>query len=146
MDTRLSYLRLPLEVHGAEIAQGRVAARRIPDRSLALERDDARRLGDGGFGRDIVLAGVGLEILELQLHLLEQATAALGAGAVLLALNLAICSLRCAIIAWVAFSRAEALASRASASSARWIVAASSALNATTSSGRGEMAASRGRE
>ncbi len=29
MDTRLSYLRLPLEVHGAEIAQRRVAARRI---------------------------------------------------------------------------------------------------------------------
>ena len=29
MDTRLSYLRLPLEVHGAEIAQGRVPARGI---------------------------------------------------------------------------------------------------------------------
>ena len=26
MDTRLSYLRLPLEVYGAEIAQGRVPA------------------------------------------------------------------------------------------------------------------------
>ena len=29
MDSRLSYLRLPLEVHGTEISQGRVAARRI---------------------------------------------------------------------------------------------------------------------
>ena len=58
---------------------------RLPDRSLALGRGNARRLGGGGFGRDIVLAGVGLQILELQLHLLEQAAAALGAGAVLLA-------------------------------------------------------------
>ena len=58
---------------------------RLPCRSLALERGNARRLGGGGFGGEIVLAGVGLDILKLQFHLLEQATAALGTGAVLLA-------------------------------------------------------------
>jgi len=51
----------------------------LSDRSSALERRDAGRLGG-----DRVLAGVCLEILGLELHLLEQATAALGARAILL--------------------------------------------------------------
>lgn len=58
---------------------------RLLDWSPALERGNARRLGGGGLGRELVLAGVGLKILELQLQLLEQAATALGAGAVLLA-------------------------------------------------------------
>jgi hypothetical protein len=40
------------------------------------------RGGFGGFGGDTIFTGVGFEIFELQLHLLEQAGAALGAGAV----------------------------------------------------------------
>ena len=42
-----------------------VLGERLPDGPLALERGNARRLGGGGFGRKIVLAGVGLQILEL---------------------------------------------------------------------------------
>ena len=57
-------------------------------------------------------------------------------------LSLAICSLRCAITASVALSRAWALASLASASSARWVALASTAFSASISSGRGETAAS----
>ena len=65
-------------------SRGRCAGERLSDRTLPLEDSDARP-GRGGSGREIVLAGVGLEILKLQLHLLEQAAAALGAGAILLA-------------------------------------------------------------
>ena len=57
----------------------------LPDRPLALERRDAGGVGRSDLGGEAVLAGVGFEIFEMKLHLLEQATAALGARAVLLA-------------------------------------------------------------
>ena len=50
----------------------------------ALERCDAGG-GHGHLGSQVVLAGIGLEILELELQLIEQAVGALGARAVLLA-------------------------------------------------------------
>jgi hypothetical protein len=59
-----------------------------------------------GLGRQLILGGIGLEIFELQLHLCQQAAAAFGAGAVGSRFSLAICSLRWAIIASVALSRA----------------------------------------
>ena len=57
-------------------------------RRLALEAADAGGLLGGGLGDEGLLAGVGLELLEQQLHLVEQAAGAFGAGAVLLALQL----------------------------------------------------------
>lgn len=57
-------------------------------RRLALEAADAGGLLGGGLGDKGVLAGVGFELLELQLHLVEQAAGAFGTGAVLLALQL----------------------------------------------------------
>ena len=54
--------------------------------------------------------------------------------------SLAICSLRCAMSASRALSRATALASLASASSAREMAAATSALSASRSLGRADMA------
>ena len=56
----------------------------LPDRPSTLERGDAGGVG-GDLGGAVILAGVGLEILELEFHLLQQAAAALGARAVLLA-------------------------------------------------------------
>ena len=58
---------------------------RLPDRPLALERGDAGGVGRSDLGGKVVFAGVGFKILELELHLLEQAAAALGARAILLA-------------------------------------------------------------
>ena len=52
-------------------------------RPLAGEGGDARRLRRCRFGGKLVLAGARLQLLELQLELIEQAPAALGAGAVL---------------------------------------------------------------
>jgi hypothetical protein len=60
----------------------------LPGRPLALERGDLCRLRRGGLGLQVVLCGIGFEVFELELHLLEQATGAFGAGAVLLALQL----------------------------------------------------------
>jgi hypothetical protein len=65
-----------------------VIGKRLPDRPLALEGGDVRRLRRGGIGHQVVLCGIGFEVFELELHLLEQATDAFGAGAVLLALQL----------------------------------------------------------
>lgn len=59
--------------------------KRLPGRSLAFEGGDGSGLLGRGLGSNIVLGGVGLEIFELQFHLVEQAAGALGAGAVLLA-------------------------------------------------------------
>ncbi len=99
----------------------------LSDRSSALERCDAGRLGG-----DRVLADVGLEILELELHLLEQATAALGAWAILLPPELGDLQLQVRGDRLDAASRAIALAARASASSARARAVVSSALSAPT--------------
>jgi len=57
----------------------------LSGRALALETTNARRLCRGGFGSQTIFTGIGLKILELQLQLIEQTTAALGAGAKLLA-------------------------------------------------------------
>lgn len=59
--------------------------KRPPRRPLALEGGDHARLRGRRLGGEIVLGGIGFEVLELQLHLVEQATRAFGAGAVLLA-------------------------------------------------------------
>ena len=74
--------------HGAGMttrSRGRCSGKWLPDRPLALERRDAGGVGRNDLGGEAVLAGVGFEIFEMKLHLLEQATAALGARAVLLA-------------------------------------------------------------
>lgn len=63
----------------AEGTRGTVAHRPLP-----LERGDVGGAGGGDLGGEIVLAGVGLEVLELELQLVEQAAGALGAGTVLL--------------------------------------------------------------
>jgi hypothetical protein len=62
-----------------------VLGERLPDGPLALEGSDVVGPGCRFLGDQIVLGGVGLEIFELQLHLVEQAAAAFGAGAILLA-------------------------------------------------------------
>jgi hypothetical protein len=67
---------------------GQMLGERLPDRPSALERGDAGRVGGGDLGGEVILAGVGFEILELEFHLLEQAAAALGTRAVLLASEL----------------------------------------------------------
>ena len=58
---------------------------RLSDRPSTLERGNAGRVVGSDVGSEIVLRSVGLEILELELHLLEQAAAALGTRTVLLA-------------------------------------------------------------
>ena len=68
-----------------------VIGERPPCGALALESGDRGGLGCRFLGDQIVLGGVSVEILELQLHLIEQAAAAFGAGAVLLALQLRLC-------------------------------------------------------
>ena len=62
-----------------------VFGKRLPGWPLAFEGGDSCSLPGRGFGSRIPLGGVGLEIFELQFHLVEQAAVALGAGAVLLA-------------------------------------------------------------
>ena len=64
---------------------GQMLGKRLPDRPSAFERDDAGGVGDGDLGGEVILAGVGFEVFELELHLLEQAAAALGTRTVLLA-------------------------------------------------------------
>ena len=61
---------------------------RLPCRPLAFERGDRGGLRCRFLGDQIVFGSVGLELFELELHLIEQASAALGAGAILLALQL----------------------------------------------------------
>jgi len=61
---------------------------RLPCGALALEGGDRGGLGCRFLSDQIVFGSVGLELFELQLHLIEQAAAAFGAGAVLLALQL----------------------------------------------------------
>lgn len=61
---------------------------RLPRRPLTLEGDDCGGLGCRFLGDQIVFGGVGLELFELELHLVEEAAAALGAGAILLTLEL----------------------------------------------------------
>ena len=58
---------------------------RLAARALAVERGNLARLRRSGFGSAIILAGIGLEIFELQFQLVEQTSAAFGAGAILLA-------------------------------------------------------------
>ncbi len=65
-----------------------VLGERLTRRRLALEAAHAGGLLGRGLGNKGVFAGVGFEFLELQLHLVEQAARAFGAGAVLLALEL----------------------------------------------------------
>ena len=60
--------------------------KRLPGRSLAFKSGDGSGLLGRNFGSHI--GGVGLEIFELQLHLVEQPAGALGAGTLLFALQL----------------------------------------------------------
>ena len=61
---------------------------RLLYRRLALEAANVGCLLGGSLGNEGVLAGVSFKLLELQLHLVEQASGTFGAGAVLLALQL----------------------------------------------------------
>src|SRR3546814_10650122 len=60
---------------------------RLAVRALALERGDGQSLCGGGLGDELILAGIGLEIFELQLHLREETLAAFCAGSVRVALR-----------------------------------------------------------
>ena len=61
---------------------------RLARGTLAREGGDCHRLCGGALGGDLVLSGVGLRLLELQLHLLDDARGALRARPVDLALQL----------------------------------------------------------
>src|SRR3546814_6802433 len=61
---------------------------RLAVRALALERGDGQSLCGGGLGDELILASIGLEIFELQLHLREETLAAFCAGSVRVALQL----------------------------------------------------------
>ena len=52
---------------------------------VARERGDRRRHRGGVFGGQIVPGRIGLKVFELQLHLIEEAAGAFGAGTILLA-------------------------------------------------------------
>lgn len=54
-----------------------VIRERLAVRAFARERSDVRRLGGCALGVDLVLGGVGLQLFELQLHLIEKALRAL---------------------------------------------------------------------
>lgn len=70
-----------------------VIGKRLPDRLLALECGNGRRLRRGGLGSQLVLGRVGFEILKHELVLCEQPLGAFGAGAVLLASQLGVLQL-----------------------------------------------------
>lgn len=71
-----------------------VIRERLPDRLLALERDDGgRRLRRSSFSGEFVFGRVGFEILKLELELCEQPLGAFGAGTILLAPQLGILQL-----------------------------------------------------
>jgi len=70
-----------------------VIGERLPDRLLAFERGDGRRLRRGGFGGELVLGRVAFEIFELELHLRKQSLGAFGAGTILLVPQLGILQL-----------------------------------------------------
>ena len=57
--------------------------KRLPGGPLALKQGNARGLRGGHLRGEIIFAGAGLELFQLQLELVEQPPAALGAGAVL---------------------------------------------------------------
>ena len=65
-----------------------VIGERLAARALALEGGDGQGLCGGGLGDQLILAGIGLEVFELQLHLRHEALAAFCAGSVRLALQL----------------------------------------------------------
>ncbi len=65
-----------------------VLGERLPCGPLALEGGDRGGLSRSLLGYQIVFRRVSLELLELELHLIEQAAATLGAGAIQLALQL----------------------------------------------------------
>lgn len=115
---------------------------RLARRPLALEDGNHGDLRCCFLSDQIVLGSVGLEPLELQLHLIEQAAAALGAGTVLLALQLGDLQLEWVISASMALWWAMASTSLAFASSALRAIVATNALSVSTSSGWDEMAAS----
>src|ERR1700754_1980606 len=57
----------------------------FPGRALAFKGHNPRRFACGGFRNKVVLAGVRLEVSELELHLLDETTATFRAGTKLLA-------------------------------------------------------------
>jgi len=65
-----------------------VIGERLPCRAPAFESSDRGGLGCRFLGDQVVFGRIGLELFELQLHLIEQAAAAFGAGVILLALEL----------------------------------------------------------
>src|SRR5690606_13161759 len=114
-------------------------------RALALERGHARRLRRCGLGGKFILAGACLEFLELQLQLVEQPAAALGAGAVLLAPELGDEQLQVRDQGLVIGRLGGGDGKLRSTRSARAVAARSAALSASTSSGTGKTAASMSR-
>lgn len=108
----------------------------------ALERGDTRRLRRSRFGCQIVFGSVSFEVFELQLHLLEQAARPFGAGAKLLAPELGDLQLE------VGDDRFGGTLAGMGVGELRLrfvrprVAAESSALSASTSSGKGETAAS----
>ena len=65
-----------------------VLGKRAPGRTRAGEARDGGGLGRGGLGGQLVLGGGRLQLLELQLHLVQQAGGALGARAEAVAVEL----------------------------------------------------------
>jgi hypothetical protein len=61
---------------------------RLTRRAFARERRDVRRLGGGALGGNLVLGGVGLQLFQHQLHLVEKADRSLRARSVDLPLEL----------------------------------------------------------
>ena len=62
-----------------------VLGERLPCGPLTLEGGDRGGLGCRFLGDEVVLGSIGLELFELELHLIEQAAASFGAGAILFA-------------------------------------------------------------
>ena len=110
--------------------------------ALTLKGYNARRFGRSGFRSEIVLAGVRPEVGELDSICSRRRRLRSALGPNCSRRSFAICSLRWAMIASMALSRASAWTARASASSARSRTTASSAFSASMSSGKDEMAAS----
>jgi transposase len=63
---------------------GQMVGEWLACRTATLESGNARGFSGGAFGGNLVLGGGSLEIIELQLHLVDQQGAALGAAAILL--------------------------------------------------------------
>ena len=83
----------PQQAHAAETRDDHALPRQVlgkwtPRRAGAGEPGDGGGLGRGSLGRQLVLRGGRFELLELQLHLIQQAGCTLGARAEAVAVEL----------------------------------------------------------